>query len=406
MMQLLQERGVGDAALNATRAEKLAHRAEADHAWDRAQECWEIKAGWHFMAKDKEQALAARVSAAETYVKKADEALQRNPPSYMHAAAFVNFAIEALRKIEGTRDRVREMHKTLLEYQEKSTAEMIDLSTSVPIPGEMINYAKDQVKGKSLFEALLSLATIYPLPKVTDLRNGAEEDGKKYLGRQILPNVLLNALGRTVSRQAESEEEVILEDMYSSASAYRSTRVQAFIDPARQQLLSEHYVRIRDFLPFVSDSPFIRPGREWIIARGLYSGLQGDFLTAVHFLIPQLEDSIRHILYQLGVIASGLDNEGIQDEYNLNRLLSASEYSDPLIKTFGEDLVFDLRGLLVERFGANLRNELAHGLMSTNAFYEVPGYYLWWLCLRFYSLPAVANFRKEQETTEPDKAES
>src|SRR5205085_11465408 len=107
MMQLLQERGVGDAATNAARAEKLACQAEADHEWDRAKECWEVKANWHFMAKDKEQALVARVFAAETHVKKADEALRRNPPSYMHAAAFINFAIAALSRFEGLRDRVR-----------------------------------------------------------------------------------------------------------------------------------------------------------------------------------------------------------------------------------------------------------------------------------------------------------
>jgi hypothetical protein len=405
MMQLLQERGVGDAAPNAVRAEKLAQRAEAAHEWDRAKEYWEIKANWHSMAKDKEQALAARVLAAETHVKKANEALRRNPPSYMHAAAFINFAIEALRRIEGTRERVRELHKILLEYQEKSTSEMIDLSESAPIPGEMIDYAIGQVKEKPLFEALLSLATIYPLPKVKDLRSKAEEYSKKYIGRQILPNVLLNAYGRTVSRQAQSEEEAILEDMYSMASTYRSTRLTAFIEPARQHILSEHYVRVQDFLPFVSDSPLIRPGREWIIARGLYAGLQGDFLTAVHFLIPQIEDSIRYILTRMGVITSALDDEGIQDEYNLNRLLSASQYREPLVRTFGEDLVFDLRGLLVERFGANLRNELAHGLLSNNAFYAVPAYYLWWLSLWFYSLPTVASLQAGQETARPDNEE-
>jgi hypothetical protein len=403
MMQLLQERGVGDAASNAVRAEKLARRAESEQEWDRAKEYWEVKANWHFMAKGKEQALAARVLAAETHVKKADEALRRTPPSYMHAAAFINFAIEALRRIEGTKDRVRALHKTLLEYQEKSTAEMINLSESAPIPGEMIDYAVSQVKEKPILEALLSLATIYPLPKVTDLRSKAEEYRKKYIGRQLFPNVLLSTLGRTVSRQAQSEEGAILEDMYSLASTYRATRVQALIEPARRHILSEHYVRVQDFLPFVSDSPFIRPGREWIVARGFHAGLQGDFLTAVHFLIPQLEDSIRYILSQLGVITSGMDDEGIQDEYNLNRLFSASEYREPLTKTFGEDLIFDLRGLLVERFGANLRNELAHGLLSNNAFYAVPGYYLWWLSLRLYSLPTVASLRAEQESTDPEE---
>jgi hypothetical protein len=397
MMRLLQERGAGDPAANAARAEKLALRAEADQEWDRAKEYWEVKANWHFMAKDKEQALAARVLAAETHVKKAGEALRRTPPSYLHAAAFINFAIEALRRVEGTRDRVRALHKTLLEYQEKSTSELIDLSESAPISGEMIDYAVAQVKEKPLSEALLSLAMIYPLPKVADLRSKAEEYKKKFIGRQLFSNMLLSSLGRTVSRQAESDEKAITEDMYNMASVYRSVRVQALIEPARQQILSEHYVRAQDFLPFLSDSPFVRPGREWIVARGLHAGLEGDLLTAAHFLIPQLEDSLRHFLSRMGVITSGLNDEGIQEEHDLNRLLSHADYREPLERTLGEDLVFDMRGLLVERYGGNLRNELAHGLMGNNAFYAVPAYYLWWLGLRFYSLPTIARLRAEQE---------
>jgi hypothetical protein len=397
LMQLLQDRGAGDPIANSARAGRHALRAEADQEWDRAKEYWEVKANWHFMAKDKEQALADRVLAAETHVKKAEEALRRIPPSYLHAAAFVNFAIEALRRIEGTRDRVRALHKTLVEYQEKSTAELVDLSEGVPISGEMLDYAITQVKEKPLTEALLSLAIMYPLPKVTDLRSKAEEYRKKFIGRQLFPSVLLSALGRTISRQAKSDEEAIMEDMYSMASVYRSTRVQALIEPARQQMLSEHYVRAQDFLPFVSDSPFVRPGREWIVARGLHAGLEGDLLTAAHFLIPQLEDSIRYFLSRMGVLTSGLNDEGIQEEHDLNRLLSHPDYCEPLKRTLGEDLVFDLRGLLVERYGANLRNELAHGLLSNNAFYGVPAYYLWWLSLRFYSLPTVARLRAEHE---------
>jgi len=80
-------------------------------------------------------------------------------------------------------------------------------------------------------------------------------------------------------------------------------------------------------------------------------------LVACHLLILQLEESVRCVLWQSGIITSGFDDEGIQEEYNLNRMLTESTYADPLNKMFGEDLIFDMRGLLVERFGANLRNE-------------------------------------------------
>ncbi len=34
---------------------------------------------------------------------------------------------------------------------------------------------------------------------------------------------------------------------------------------------------------------------------------------------------------------------------------------------FGDDLTFELRGLLVEHAGANLRNNVCHGLLSAEA---------------------------------------
>ncbi len=44
--------------------------------------------------------------------------------------------------------------------------------------------------------------------------------------------------------------------------------------------------------------------------------------------------------------------------------------------------MFDLQGLLVERFGTNLRNKMSHGLMSQGEFSSFPVLYLWWLVLR------------------------
>ena len=93
--------------------------------------------------------------------------------------------------------------------------------------------------------------------------------------------------------------------------------------------------KVSDFIRLLLNNPLVPLGREWIIARGLYAGVSGDFLTAVHFLIPQLEASLRYLLSQSQVITSGFDDEGIQDEYNINRLLSASEFVEPLAQLFG-----------------------------------------------------------------------
>ena len=75
---------------------------------------------------------------------------------------------------------------------------------------------------------------------------------------------------------------------------------------------------------------------------------------------------------------------------------------------WGEDLTFDLRGLLVERFGTNLRNRLAHGLVDEREFESWQGPYLWWLALRLYVWPILMRISSEQRTsgTSADPSES
>ena len=84
------------------------------------------------------------------------------------------------------------------------------------------------------------------------------------------------------------------------------------------------------------------------------------------------------MLQQHGVITSTKDTSGIQMEKDINQLLW-----DPILEEkLGEGIVFDLRGILIERFGGNMRNEMAHGLIPESAFYRTESVYLWWLVIR------------------------
>jgi hypothetical protein len=180
------------------------------------------------------------------------------------------------------------------------------------------------------------------------------------------------------SDDPEEVERAIRAEMLSQANQNRQTYAVAFIRPAWRQIHLDHDVRLRDLLPVVLNNPFVPEGHEHIYAQGLLAGLKGDFLTATHLLIPQLENSISHILSRSGVIVSKLDSFGTQEGKDLGALL----YEPRLEGLLGEDLVFDLQGLLVERFGTNLRNTIAHGLMGDDEFASPTVLYLWWLVLR------------------------
>ena len=84
----------------------------------------------------------------------------------------------------------------------------------------------------------------------------------------------------------------------------------------------------------------------------------GDFISAMHVLVPQLEDVLRGTLRKLGGSTTSVQG-GVTREIELAKVLDAPEMEQLL----GEDTIFYLRYLLVEQLGMNLRNRVAHGLV-------------------------------------------
>lgn len=74
------------------------------------------------------------------------------------------------------------------------------------------------------------------------------------------------------------------------------------IAPARDAIIEEHTIRRSDLLFLVLNNSLIPQGHEGIVLRGIQAGFHGDWLIAMHLLIPQLEASIREVLQQLGAI--------------------------------------------------------------------------------------------------------
>jgi hypothetical protein len=404
LMQLLQEFQLGDPKKYAAIAQKAATIAELARDWHRARDLWTIKAIWHRRDKDEEKERAASMLAAETYIKEAEDAFHHHPVPYLAASSYLQKAVEAFRSIRGTngetldaKARGKEAHKLMIQYQAQSIEELGVISTEVDISNE-VDKARNFVKGKKLQDALFCLALLGASPRVSKLRQLAQET--ELLSR-FAPIVKINEIGKVVARQSSNTEEIETAfklEMYITAIDYQRCHVQAFIEPARDRINLEHSVQISDFLPIVSNNPFIPSNREYLFAKGLYAGLTGDFITSTHILIPQIENSVRYLLAKQGVITSGLDR-GIQKEHFLTSTLYPTNYPE-IATIFDEDTLFDLQGLLVEHSGSNLRNRMAHGLIDDREFGEPIMCYLWWLTLRLCCLP-ILNYQQIVAQSDP-----
>lgn len=384
LMELLQEFKEGNFEYYASLSEKIALTAESDHYWWKAKFAWETKAKWHRLAREKDKEREALKHAAETYVKNAEDDIEIKS-DYMNASGRIEEAIQEYRKIGNEDTRVDELHLLLLEYQSRSTSQMTQIpSFEYSIPAAKINKAREFVMEKTIQDAIFALALIVSSPKVSILRKEVENPDNNSLS-DIIPVTIVNEDGKQTykkrsmhSVKPDEKETATNDEMFEYAKFCHLNFVQGIIEPARQQIIQEHEVQIENLLPIVSSNPFVPAGRELIYASGLHAGLKGDFLTSTHLLIPQLENSIRYILSNNGTITSSLNQSGIQNEHGLNTTL----INKKLTEFIPEDIVFDLRGLLIERCGSNLRHRMAHGLIDFQEYessLEVK--YLWWLTL-------------------------
>lgn len=401
LMALLLEVRHGDPKYYVDLSEKLALQSEKNGNYYRARSYWEIKASWHRLAGEEAGEKESLKHAAETYVNEAASAT-----SGLAASTHQQKAIEAYRRFGGDKGRIEELHVALLEYQEKALSEMNSYSSPAVDISESIKHSIDQVKGKTLHDALFELVLMVPSPSIKEIRKEVEESAAKYPLHHLFPSVKVNEKGKVTAKAATmlssdpaEVEQAYRESMFRNLEFHHQIYAQSIIEPVRKQICLEHNAKIQDFYPIVSNNPFVPQGREYLYALGFKSGLDGDYEVSLHLLIPQFENSIRHILTEAGKITSGIDSEGIQDEKSLNTTL----YLPEIKELIDENILFDLQGLLVERFGSNLRNLMAHGLMSHHAFYAHDARYLWCMILKLCCLPIIRYLREQEAKETADK---
>lgn len=370
--------------------QKISKRALIDSDWDKARTYLELESKWHGMAGNSKEREEALLKEAEAYVSQAKASTESDKPSYLKGAIFLNKAIEAYRKIGGKQDIVESVHKELLRCQEKISAEMKLISKSVDLTKVAKSYQR-KVKKKSFLEAIQILGLSYKSPDIKKLKDRVEGQIKKSPMQFLVSRTSISPEGKTIARggtftyggSAEENENVIRAEMFTQAANIDiSLAAQGVIQPMRIQIAQEHSGSVAEFMTVVRNNRFIPEDRELIYAKALSAGLRGELMDFLSLVVPQIENSIRYVLYQNGIPSSGINDEGIQYEYDLNQLLFMPEVR----KIFGEDLTFDLQGLLVVQVGSNIRNRFAHGLMGSDEFFSPPVLYFWWLTLRIIVL--------------------
>lgn len=347
---------------------------------------------WYRKGRKDDEIERCRREAAEDLAAMAEASMSLGERGYGEAEHHLEKGIHLLRAARGDEKRIEELVRRFIEIQglaakssNPTTLNFSDVPGFTRTTEEASAAAAAHVQGYDFETAVARLVHISEETNVEELEKEYRESAAQSPFLALIGAVAVNATGQTTGRMGPglrggaADEESLPQRLTQHAVMFRwKTKAGWFIEPARMAILREHPVRIRDLLFLVQNNEFIPPGHEPMYLRGFQTGFFGDWLAAMSFLLPQVEASLRHVLKSRGIVTVSVGADETQEEFDINRLL----YMPEMEQIFGRGTVFDLRGLLIERFGHNLRNRDAHGLMPEGAFYTEASPHLWWLLLR------------------------
>ena len=334
----------------------------------KVEQAYMLKTECLFKLKKKEEATKNNLLLAKYYLDFAEGIFQNDIQGALRCVNYYQKGIKLYRD-NGEPQKAEIAHKRLVEIQKEIPQIMVPFSIELDIKG-VVDNIKINMEGLTFEEGLIRLTQMFVFEKQEDIKNRVIGEFKDYPLAHMFGKNLINAQGQTVLAlppldiQNPEKDSYLLElHMYQNALEKQKISGDIWMKNALA-ILRDTYVVDNSMLNFlVKDNPIIPEGREHIFQSALRMFLNGEFYEAMHILAPQVENLFRNIAKEVGGLTVTLKDDGSSMEKVLSSILSLPE----LLDCYDNDILFTFRGLLNEQAGANIRNEIAHGIISEYA---------------------------------------
>ena len=334
----------------------------------KVEQAYKLKTECLFKLKRKEDAIKNNNLLADYYLEFAEKIFKKDIQGALRAVNFYQKGIMLYRN-NGESDKADAAHKRLVEIQKEIPKIMVPFSVELDIKG-VIDNLKANMEGLSFEECVIRLTQMFVFEKQEDIKKSVIEEFKDNPISHLFGKSLINAQGQTVLalhpldiHDPEKDPKLMELHMYQNALEKQKVAGDIWVKNALI-IIRDKFVIDKSMVEFlVKDNPIIPDGRERIFQSGLYMFLNGDYYEALHILAPQVENLFRNIAREVGGLTVTLEKDGSSMEKVLSSILSLPE----LVYCYDNDILFTFRGLLNEQAGANIRNEIAHGIISEYA---------------------------------------
>ncbi|MDO5497463.1 MAG: DUF4209 domain-containing protein [Alistipes sp.] len=265
------------------------------------------------------------------------------------------------------------LHHSLVKYKLKDQAERIRIKISKCGDGiknelscitQEMSVSKAEIEqivnstlcNDSVEQTLMNIAIGY-IPNKEREKDVLDRLVKKAPLTYLMTRVVYDERGRTrnVIKGINDDLESHLIMHIATTMRIGSAFLMLVIDEGIQRgLLSAESIK-----NYISMSPILREEKRIILNKGIEAYFNGDYLVALHLLVPQIEDAIRELAEINGQCVLQPKKGG--DGYQL-RLLDDLLRDSRIVELMTPNMANYFRILYTDSRGWNMRNDICHGI--------------------------------------------
>jgi hypothetical protein len=221
--------------------------------------------------------------------------------------------------------RIADLRKALAKDRQ------VLLESMVPMHGEPVDLtevvadARRRVDGRGKVAALGALGMLSPLASYEAVMSQAKAGIQDFPLANLFGSEIYSSSGQKVSSRPGADlapsptpdaepDKILWSAIIRDHGILTSLVVQGRILPALELIRLQHQYSAALLFDLCRHSPFIPSGHEWTWSRGLLHGLDGDFVSAICVLVPQIEHAVRVQLKQAGAHTLVTDERGVETE--------------------------------------------------------------------------------------------
>lgn len=315
-----------------------------------------------------------------SYEIEADEQQGRPDKSEIVKAHFLEKALQHYISI-GETSKYDNLKKRIKKaYVQAEKTELKKIRTAVDIPEDKVNAHLEIYRKENDLKKIFGILCIDQNINLNAAKTKkiAEDILKKSVLRALIPASSVSG-GRKITQSTDYEDKLETE-FRSYYIMSLSFGVNLFLMPIFE-LLKEKGLTADSIIEIYKNWDFYNPEREKLLKTGFQRMLDGDYISALHVLIPQFEACLREMFNGGGIATTVIKAGVVQHEQVMTEFLLREEVKEAL----GEDFHAYICTVMISQDGWNLRNDIAHGLAKRNTFNISQALVVFHLFIRLFS---------------------